>query len=90
MGRNLLDPATHHDSKQFIAGETEAFIRLVQDGYCYIKEETEGLYFLADTECNNLIEKESERTQSMRQAATDFFAIAKYMLYNNKRPNKEN
>lgn len=90
MGRNLLDPVTYHDSKQFIAGETEAFIRLVQDGYCYIKEETEGLYFLTDTECNNLIEKESERAQSMRQAATDFFAIAKYMLYNNKRPNKEN
>lgn len=90
MGRNLLDPATHYNSKQFIAGETEAFIRLVQDGYCYIKEETEGLYFLADTEYNNLIENESERAQSMRQAATDFFTIAKYMLYNNKRPNKDN
>lgn len=89
MGRNLLDPATHCNAKQFIAGETEAFFRLVQDGYCYLKEETEGLYCLTDTELHNLIEQDPERAQSMRQAATDFFAIAKYMLYNNKHPKRE-
>lgn len=84
MGRNILNPSSSKNAKQFIAGEQEEFFRLVEGNYCYIKEKTEGLYDITSCELKNLIEIEPERAKSMREAAINFFATAKYMLYNNK------
>lgn len=85
MGRNLFDPDTLRDAKQFIAGNDESFVRLVEDGYCYIREQTEGLYKLDAPELRNLLEEEPERSARMRRDASDFFNISKYLLYNNKK-----
>ncbi len=84
LGRDLFNPIHQTNTKQFITGSTEAFIRLIQDNYCYIKEGSEGLYDLNSKELINLLETDTKRAQNMREAATDFFNTAKYMLYNNK------
>ena len=44
MGRNLLDPDTKRDEMQFLGGETESTVRLVENGYCYIRETDEHTY----------------------------------------------
>lgn len=83
LGRNLLDPATAADARQFIAGENEHSWRLVEDGYCYQKEETEALYNLNSPELKNVLEEEPERADRMRRDAAAFFHTSKYLLFNN-------
>lgn len=61
MGRNLFDPDTRRDARQFVAGNNEAFMRLVEDGYCYITEAEEALYRLDDPDGRNLLAEEPER-----------------------------
>lgn len=85
LGRNLLDPRQTSSAMQFIAGDAEAFIRLVKDGYCYIREETEGLYNLEASSLENLLEKDTERALEMRRYAEGFYNVSKYLLYNNKK-----
>ncbi len=87
MGRNLFDPDTRRDARQFVAGNNEAFMRLVEDGYCYITEAEEALYRLDDPDGRNLLAEEPERAAGMRRFAADYFNISKYLLYNNKKSN---
>ncbi|MEG1609910.1 MAG: sulfatase-like hydrolase/transferase, partial [Bilophila sp.] len=86
LGRNLLDPDTKKDARQFLGGNTEAIVRLVENGYCYVRNEQEALYKLDAPELENLIESDPERASHMRQSADDFFNASKYLLYNNKKP----
>lgn len=85
LGRNLLDPDTLRDARQFLGGNTESIVRLVEGGYCYIRSEQEALYRLDAPGLENLIETEPERAGHMRQSADDFFNASKYLLYNNKK-----
>lgn len=85
LGRNLLDPDTQNDARQFIGGSAESIVKLVEGGYCYTFSETEGMYDLEDPVLHNLIESEPERAAHMRQWAKDFYNISKYLLYNNKK-----
>ena len=85
MGRDLLDPDTRHDARQFLGGEAESTVRLVEDGYCYIREGSERMYRLDAPTLENLIETEPERAEHMRQSAQDFYNASKYLLYNNKK-----
>lgn len=87
MGRDLFDPDTRRDARQFVAGNNEAFMRLVEDGYCYITEAEEGLYRLDDPDGRNLLGEEPDRAARMRRFAADYFNISKYLLYNNKKRN---
>lgn len=90
LGRYLFDPQVQASARQFIAGSDESFMRLVEDGYCYIHEKSEGLYKLDAAEEKNLIETEPERAQHMRQWAQNFFHLSKYLLYNNKKETFQN
>lgn len=85
MGRDLFDPDTRRDARQFVAGNSEAFMRLVEDGYCYITEAEEGLYRLDAPDGRNLIGEEPERAARMRRFAADYFTLSKYLLYTNKK-----
>ena len=85
LGRNLLDPATRDDARQFIGGSAESIVKLVEGGYCYTFSETEGMYSLEDPVLHNLVDSEPERAAHMRQWAKDFYTISKYLLYNNKK-----
>lgn len=86
MGRNLFDPHTQETAKQYIAGEEESFLHLVQDGYCYtLESDSEGLYRIDDPEGKNLLDSEPERALSMHTFASDYFHIAKFLLYTNKK-----
>lgn len=83
LGRNLLDPHSAQTAKQFIAGGSELFWRVVEDDYCYIKEAVEGLYSLSDPDGVNLLTLEPERAERMRKDARDFYHTSKYLLFNN-------
>lgn len=85
LGRDLLDPHTQATARQFIAGDDEAFRRLVEDGYCYVLTQTEALYRLDDNTGTNLLEQEPERAERMRQFAKDAFITSKFMLFNNQK-----
>lgn len=85
LGRNLLDPHTEATAKQFIAGGSELFWRMVEDGFCYKKEAAEALYRLDDPEGKNLLTEEPERAERMRKDAADFYNTSKYLLFNNQK-----
>ena len=84
LGRNLLDPDTQRDERQFLGGESESTVRLVENGYCYIRENEEHLYKLDAPVLEDLLNTDQERTTHMRQSAQDFYNASKYLLYNNK------
>ena len=85
LGRDLLHPDTARDPREFLGGSSEKTIRLVEDGYCYIRDEAEGLYKLDDPELHNLLESEPERAARMRQEAQDTYTAGKYLLYHNEK-----
>lgn len=85
LGRNLLDPDTTRDEMQFLGGDSEETVRLVENGYCYIREHGEHLYKLDAPVLEDLIETDPERAAHMRQYAQDFYNVSKYLLYNNKK-----
>lgn len=85
LGRNLLDQDTLRDEMQFLGGEAESTVRLVENGYCYIREAGEHLYKLDAPVLEDLLEKDPERAAHMRQYAQDFYNASKYLLYNNKK-----
>ena len=85
LGRNLLDPDTKRDEMQFLGGDSESTIRLVEDGYCFIREHGEHMYKLDDPVLKDLLESDPERAAHMRQYAQDFYNVSKYLLYNNKK-----
>jgi len=83
MGRDILAPDAEKDARQFIAGDSELFRTLVEDNYCYIRKNTEGLYRLDDLEGRNLISAEPARAARMRRFAEGYYQTAKYLLFNN-------
>ena len=85
MGRNLLDPDTKRDEMQFLGGETESTVRLVENGYCYIRETDEHMYKMDAPVLEDLLNTDPERAAHMRQYAQDFYNASKYLLYNNKK-----
>ena len=85
MGRNLLDPDTKRDEMQFLGGETESTVRLVENGYCYIRETDEHMYKMDAPVLEDLLNTDPERAAHMRQYAQDFYNVSKYLLYNNKK-----
>ena len=86
LGRNLLDPDTLSDARQYISGNSETSNKLVEGGYCFtVTAGVEGLYSLEDPVLRNLLEEEPERAAHMRQWAWDFFHTSKYLLFNNKK-----
>lgn len=85
LGRNLFDPRSAETAKQFIAGGSELFWRMVEGGYCYIKEAAEGLYSLTDPEGRNLIDLEPELAAHLRNDAEAFYHTSKYLLFNNQK-----
>ncbi|HIU17764.1 MAG TPA: sulfatase-like hydrolase/transferase [Candidatus Avidesulfovibrio excrementigallinarum] len=89
LGRNLLDPGVEQDARQFIAGDSELFRRLIKDGYCYIREATEGLYKLDDLSGKNLIDDEPLRASEMRREAEEAYQVSKYLLFHNSRPDED-
>lgn len=84
LGRNLLDPETERTARQFIAGDSELFRKLVEDGYCYLKESSEGLYRLDDWSGANLLASEPERAARMRREAEEAYHVSKYLLFHNR------
>ena len=89
MGRNLLDPGRRQASLegreyQFLGGDAEAFVRILQDGQCYFNEEHEAL-FLVDGTGENIIHQEPDRAERMREHSLDTFHTAKYLLFNNRK-----
>ena len=87
MGRNLLDPQRIRNTaagleSQFLGGDAEGFVRVIQDGYCYLNEQQEAL-FLLNSSGENLLEQEPERARSMREQGADAFHVSKYLLYFN-------
>lgn len=85
MGRNLLDPDTKRDEMQFLGGETESTVRLVENGYCYIRETDEHMYKMDAPVLEDLLNTDPEHAAHMRQYAQDFYNVSKYLLYNNKK-----
>ncbi len=85
MGRDLFDPATRETARQFVAGNEEPFFRIVEDGYCYIRENDEALYRLDDPLATNLVHDDPDRADRMRRFAQEYFHVAKYVLYNNRK-----
>ena len=85
MGRNLLDPDTKRDEMQFLGGEAESTVRLVENGYCYVRETDEHMYKIDAPVLEDLIDTEPERAAHMRRYAQDFYNASKYLLYNNKK-----
>ena len=85
LGRNLLDPDTKRDEMQFLGGETESTVRLVENGYCYIRETDEHMYKMDAPVLEDLLNTDPERAAHMRQYAQDFYNVSKYFLYNNKK-----
>lgn len=57
---------------------------LVKDGYVY-RNTPESLYKLDSPVLENLLEKDTERAQNMRQAMNDFYETTKFLLYNNSK-----
>ncbi len=84
LGRNLLDPETERTARQFIAGDSELFRKLVEDGYCYLKESSEGLYRLDDWSGTNVLASEPERAARMRREAEEAYHVSKYLLFHNR------
>ena len=87
MGRNLLDPQRLRNNaagleSQFLGGDAEGFVRVIQNGYCYLNEQQEAL-FLLNSSGENLLEQESERAASMREQGADAFHVSKYLLFFN-------
>lgn len=66
MGRNLLDPDTKRDEMQFLGGETESTVRLVENGYCYIRETDEHMYKMDAPVLEDLLNTDPERAAHMR------------------------
>ncbi len=83
LGRSLMDPSVAQDARQFIVGDSELFRKLVEDGYCYLREATEGLYRLDDLSGTNLITVEPVRAARMRREAEAAYHVSKYLLFNN-------
>ncbi len=89
MGRSLLDPDRIQRNgegleSQFLGGDTESAVRLMQDGYCYVNEQREAL-FLLDGSGENLLDQEPERAARMREQSKAAFHISKYLLFNNQK-----
>ena len=89
MGRNLLDPARGQKNRegqeyQFLGGDAESFVRVLQDGHCYFNEEHEAL-FLVNGTGENIIQQEPERAKRLRAHSFDSFHTSKYMLFNNRK-----
>ena len=76
MGRNLLDPDTKRDEMQFLGGETESTVRLVENGYCYIRETDEHMYKMDAPVLEDLLNTDPERAAHMRQYAQDFYNVS--------------
>ena len=85
LGRNLLDPDTKRDEMQFLGGDSESTVRLVKNGYCYIRENGEHLYKMDAPVLEDLIDSDPERADHMRRYAQDFYNVSKYLLFNNKK-----
>lgn len=85
LGRNLLDPDTKRDEMQFLGGDSESTVRLVENGYCYIRENGEHLYKMDAPVLEDLIDSDPERADHMRRYAQDFYNVSKYLLFNNKK-----
>ena len=89
LGRSLLDPERIRADQEgrehlFLGGDSEDAMRLIQDGYCYLREGHEALYLL-NGNGENLLNQERERATAMRQIADDMFHTAKYLLFNNQK-----
>ncbi|MDD6088006.1 MAG: LTA synthase family protein [Desulfovibrionaceae bacterium] len=89
LGRNLLDPDIRRDARQFIGGNEEHHVRLLEDGYCFIREQHKGLYRISDPELKNLLNEESDRAIRMEKAADGMYRTSKYLLYHNRRKTSE-
>lgn len=82
LGRDMLAPGNDETSMVFIAENT--LHMLVKDGYVY-RNTPESLYKLDTPVLENLLEKDTERAQNMRQAMNDFYETTKFLLYNNSK-----
>jgi len=89
IGRDLLNPDNAKNARQFIAGDSELFRILVEDNYCYVRKNSEGLYRMDDLEGRNLIMNEPSRAARMRRFAEGYYQTSKYMLFNNKEQPKD-
>jgi phosphoglycerol transferase MdoB-like AlkP superfamily enzyme len=90
LGRSLLDPERIRAGQEgrehlFLGGDSEDAARLIQNGYCYDRNEGGEALYLIGGSGENLLRREPERAAAMRRIADDTFHTAKYLLFNNRK-----
>lgn len=82
LGRDMLAPGNDESAMVFISENVTRM--LIQGGYIY-RNTPESLYRLDAPVLENLLEKEPERAENMRQTMIDFYETTKFLLYNNSK-----